>query len=146
MLNLADFFHALEVLAVASAVAAQHYDDAAIVVSRSPEPVALVIANRFGKSVLGAEKVDRARLAVTVGEDGCAFSICRRQRVIDPGYFADHVFPAEFIGEVLRQRSIVLVLRFCRFDTDPLLVTNECFRREHRSGDRREQGAANQDY
>src|SRR3954469_11947 len=97
-------------LAVPFPVAAQDDHAFASVIARTPEPVALVIADRFRQSVLLAEEIDRTRLAVAVGEDRGLDALLGRQRVVDAADFARHFLPAEFIREMLGQRTSQLVL------------------------------------
>src|SRR5437868_14847910 len=58
MFDAASRFHALEMFAIAAAVAAENDDNAPVVIARSPEPVALMIANRFRQSELRTEEVE----------------------------------------------------------------------------------------
>src|ERR1700730_1271329 len=69
MLGAPNNFHAREMFAIASAVTAQDNDSAAVIIARPPQPVALMIANRLGQTQARSEKIDRAGLAVTIGED-----------------------------------------------------------------------------
>src|SRR5438876_76459 len=103
MIGLADGFHAGETFAVAGAVAAENDDAFAGVIARTPKPIVLVIADRLRQPIFPAEEIDRARLAVTVGEDRRLRALFRRKRVINSDDFPRHFLPAELIGEMLRQ-------------------------------------------
>src|SRR2546421_10690361 len=133
-----DRLNASEMFAVAGAVTAKNDHDAAVVSARSPEPVALMITNRFWQTELRSEEVDRARLAVTVRKNRGPRLFLSRKRFVNPRSFAGHVFPAEFIGKILRQRTRRLVLRFGRFQAEFVLISNELFRRKNRRDGRRE--------
>src|SRR5437588_1400984 len=136
MIGAADCFHGREMFAVSSPVASENDYAFAGVIARTPEPVALMVADRFGQAVLLAKEIDRAGLAITVGEDCRLRALLGGKRVVNPADFARHFLPAEFIGEMLRQRSGGLVLRFWRLEPERLLVTNVILRRQNRDRER----------
>src|SRR5690349_21438151 len=132
VLNLSYNFDAFEMLAISGAVAAQDDHGAAVVIARSPIPVALVIAYRFGKSIFGTEEVDGPGFTVIIGEYHRACALFWRERVVHGSDFAHHAFPTKFVGKILRKRTIVLVLSFHWLQAGCFLIANECFRREDR--------------
>src|ERR1700736_777543 len=69
MFGPARHFHAREMFPVAGPVAAEHDHVPAIVIPRAPQPIALMIADRFRQTKARAEEIDRTSLAVTVGKD-----------------------------------------------------------------------------
>ena len=69
MFRAPDRFDAAKMFAVACSVAAENDHDAAIVIARTPEPVALMIANRFRQTEPRPKEIDRARLTVAVREN-----------------------------------------------------------------------------
>src|SRR2546430_1956454 len=79
-----DRLNAAEMFAVAGAVTAENDHDAAVVSARSPEPVALMITNRFWQTESRSEEVDRARLAVTVRKNRGPRLFLSRKRLINP--------------------------------------------------------------
>src|SRR5947208_14438349 len=99
MSGAADCFHAREMFAVPGAVTAQNDDAFARVTAWAPEPVALMVADRFRQSVFLAEEIDRAGLTVTIREDRRPRALLRRKRVINASDLAGHFLPAEFVGE-----------------------------------------------
>src|SRR5471030_1711725 len=107
--------NALEVLPISPAVTAENNHNVAGIVPGAPVPVGLVIADGFGQAVLWSEIIDGAGLAVTVGEDRRSGALFRRQAVVNTRHLAHHIFPAELVGKVLRQRSGGLVFSFRRF-------------------------------
>src|SRR5438105_2994998 len=128
MIGAADGFHAREMFAVSSPVAAENDHAFAGVIARTPKPIALMVADRFGQAVLLAKEIDRAGLAITISEDRRLRALLRRKRVVNPADFARHFLPAEFIREMLRQRSGRLVLRFRRLEPERFLITNVILR------------------
>src|SRR6185437_11340356 len=58
ILNLSSYLYAGEVLAVSSAVAAQDNHRTAVIILRSPVPIALVSAEGFRKAIFWSEEVD----------------------------------------------------------------------------------------
>src|SRR5207302_4391069 len=116
MIGAADYFHGREMFAVSSPVAAENDHAFAGVIARTPKPMSVMVADRFGQAVLLAKEINRAGLAITVGEDRGLRALVGRERVVNPADFARHFLPAEFIREMLRQRSGRLVLRFRRLD------------------------------
>src|SRR5438067_3458161 len=129
MIGLADGFHAGETFAVTSAIAAENDDAFAGVVTRAPKPIVLVIANRLRQPVFLAEEIDRAGLAVIVRKDRGLRALLGRKRVVNPSNFARHFFPAEFIGEMLRQRTGRLILSLQGLEPERGLVTDIILRR-----------------
>src|SRR5437868_834722 len=141
MIGAACHLHASKVFAVACAVAAEDDDALAGVIARSPKPIALMIADRFRKSVLLPEEIDRAGLAVTICENRRDRALLRRKFVVNSPDFAGHVFPAELIGEMLRQRAGRLVLGFQRREADCFLVSDVSLdRKDRRDGWRKQAG------
>ena len=62
------------------------------------------------QSVLGTEEIDGAGLSVVLSEDGGARADIGGQAVVDAGHGGGHVFPAELVGEELRQRPEFVIL------------------------------------
>src|ERR1700736_2404264 len=67
MFGPARHFHAREMFPVAGPLAAEPDQAAGIVITRAPQPIAFMIADRFRQAKAGAEEIDRPSLAVTVG-------------------------------------------------------------------------------
>jgi hypothetical protein len=124
VISTAGRFNSLEVFAVAFAVASKHDHSLACVVSRSPVPVVLVIADSPGQSILCTKEVYCACLTIAVGEDGGPRALLGRQAVIDLGDRSGHLLPTKLISEVLRQWPRRLVLCFGRFKAKRLLIAN----------------------
>src|SRR5205085_11994631 len=118
MIGAADRFHGREMFAVSSPVASENDHAFAGVIARTPKPIALMVADCFGQAVLLSKEIDRAGLAVAIREDCRLGALLGRERVVNPADFASHFLPAEFIGEMLRQRSGRLVLRFRRLEPE----------------------------
>src|SRR5438105_14988224 len=129
MIGAADCFHGREMFAVSSPVASENDHAFAGVIARTPKPIALMVADRFGQAVLLAKEIDRAGLAITVGEDRGLRALVGRKRVVDAPNFARHFLPAEFIGEMLRQGTSRLVLGLQRLETERLLIGDVALRR-----------------
>src|SRR5205085_6780812 len=144
MIGAADCFHGREMFAVSSPVASENDHAFAGVIARTPKPIALMVADRFGQAVPLAKEIDRAGLAITISEDRDLRALVGRKRVVNPADFARHFLPAEFIREMLRQRSGRLVLRFRRLEPESFLVTNVILRRQNRDRERRQK--AGNDY
>src|SRR3989442_244903 len=66
MFRATNYCDAAEMFAVAGAVTPENNHDAAVIIARTPKPVALMIANRFRQTKSWSEEIDRARLTVTV--------------------------------------------------------------------------------
>src|SRR5207248_5580828 len=66
MFDVAGSFDAAKMLAVAGAVAAENDHGAAVVIARAPNPVTLMIADRFRKTEPWSEEIDRAGFAEVV--------------------------------------------------------------------------------
>src|ERR1051326_3125668 len=122
MIGSTDDFYSGKMFAVAFSVAPENDDAFAGVIARTPKPITLMTADRFRQTVLLSEKIDRASLAVAVGEDRGLCPLFGRKRVVNLAHFARHVLPAEFIGEMLGQRTVLLVLGFERLDPERLLI------------------------
>src|SRR4051812_32004887 len=105
-------FHAGEMFAIPFPITTENDDAFAGVIARAPQPIALVITDRFGQTIFLAEEIDRASLAVAVGENRRLCALVGRKRFINAADFAGHLFPAKFIGEMLGQRPVLLVLGF----------------------------------
>src|SRR2546430_7037962 len=73
-----------EMFAVAGAVPAKNDHDAAVVSARSPEPVALMITNRFWQTESRSEEIDRTRLAITVRKNRGPRLFLSRKRFVNP--------------------------------------------------------------
>src|ERR1700754_1551725 len=101
-----------EVLAIPFPVAPENDHAFPGVIARTPKPVVLMTADHFRQSVFRAEKIDRAGLAVTVGEDRRLGALLGRKRVVNLAHFPRHLLPAEFVREMLGQGTVRLVLRF----------------------------------
>src|SRR5947208_12519498 len=144
MIGAAHCFYRREMLPVTFAVAPKNDHAFAGVIARSPEPVALVIADRFRQPVLLPEEIDRPSLAVAVREDCRLRALLGRKRVVNLADFAGHLFPAEFVGEMLRQRARRLVFRLWRLDPERLLITEVALGGQDRHRQWRE-NAANED-
>src|SRR5437764_2944780 len=138
MIGTTDCFHGREMFAISSPVASENDHAFAGVIARTPKPIALMVADRFGQAVLLAKEIDRAGLAVTISEDRSFRALLGREHVIHRADFARHFLPAEFIREMLRQRSGRLVLRFWRLEPERFLVTNVILRRQNRDRERRQ--------
>src|SRR5438270_12957500 len=145
MIGAADCFHGREMFAVASPVASENNHAFAGIIARTPKPIALMVADRFGQAVLLAKKIDRAGLAITISEDRRLRALLRRKRVVNPAELARHFLPAEFIGEMLRQWSGRLVLRFRRLKPERFLITNVILRRQNRDRKRRQKAGNEND-
>src|SRR5579859_2594850 len=74
----------------------------ASVLTRSPVIVVLVRADRFRQSILPAEEVDGAGLAIIARQDSRFGAHLRRQRVINSRDGLHHLRPAKLVAEVLR--------------------------------------------
>src|SRR5215467_2490840 len=101
----------LKMLAVPSAVATENNDDITGILTRPPEPIALMIADGFRQSIFRTKEIYRASFSVIVRENGRPRTLVRGKRIVNCRDFARHLFPAEFVCEVLRKRPGRLVLR-----------------------------------
>src|ERR1700674_599068 len=138
-------FHAGEVLAVAAAVAAEDDDALTGVIPRPPKPITLMGADRFRKSVLLAEEIDRAGLAVTVRENCRHGALFERKFIVNPRDFTSHLFPAKFVGKMLRQWTGGLVLSLERRQAQRLLISDISLDWQDRRDGWRQQAGCNND-
>src|ERR1700730_14164725 len=76
-------FDTLKMFAVASSIAAEHNRDAAVVIARTPEPVALMIADRFRQTETRPEEIDRAGFAIIIREDRGSLLFFGRERFVN---------------------------------------------------------------
>src|SRR5690348_10752159 len=97
---------ALEMLAVAAATAAQHDYGLARIVSRSPKKIIVMRADGVRQSVLWSEEIYRSSFSPAIREDSGLGTFFGRQAVIDTCHLFHHLFPPEFVGKILRQRSV----------------------------------------
>ncbi len=89
-----------------SVLPAFHHDHAfAGGAAGTPEEIVLMAADGGRQSVPRAEEIDGAGLPVVLSEDGGARADIGGQAVVHAGYRGGHVFPAELVGEELRQRT-----------------------------------------
>src|ERR1051325_7628552 len=93
--------HALEMFAVAGPIAAENNHDAAVVIARTPKPVALMIANRFRQTEPRPKEIDRVSLAIAVGENRRARLFFARMRFVNTRGPFRHFAPAELVREIL---------------------------------------------
>ncbi len=103
---------------------------------RSPEPVVVVAADRAGQAVGVAEEIDRAGLAVVLGEDARLRPLVRWQRVVDAGDFGNHFRPAMHVRVVLRQRAHLMPLAGAHLDPQGLHIADEGLHRQDRQRER----------
>src|ERR1700757_1422654 len=88
-------------------------DDHAVsrISARSPKKIGLVSAQSGGEGVAAAQKIDRARLAVILGEDAAVATLFGRKLVPGLCGFGHDLVPPKLIGVPLRQdRARVRVL------------------------------------
>src|ERR1700731_2385871 len=137
MLGATDRLHTPEVFAVTGAVTAENDHDAAVIIARPPQPVALMITNRFRQTESRSEEIDRARLAVAVRKNRGPRMFLSRKRFVNSRRFTRHLFPTEFVGKILRKRTSGLVLRLRRFKAQLFLISDRFFRRKNRRDRRR---------
>src|SRR5215472_15646738 len=102
MLDCAHVFDALKMLAVAGSVTAQHDHGASGIVAWTPDPIAIVPADRGRQPVASTVEVYGRGLAPAVAENRCARSLFRRQAVVDSRHLGDHLRPAELVSKPLR--------------------------------------------
>src|SRR4029077_1128900 len=138
MLDMTSDFDTLEMFAVTAAIAPENNHDAAVVIARAPEPVALMITDRFRQTESRPEEIDRTSLTITIGENRDARLVLRRKRFVNARRCFCHIAPAEFIGEMLWQWPGWLILSFRRFDPEFSLIGNKIFRRQDRRNRRGE--------
>src|SRR5262249_30334013 len=131
--------------AVTASVAAENNHDCSVVIARTPNPVGLMIANRFRQTEPRPEVIDRARFAEVVRENGGARLFFWRERYLDALWLFGHFAPAKLVREILRERSGALVFGFWRLETELLLVDNSLLRRKNRRHCRRENDCREQD-
>src|SRR5258708_7887345 len=82
---------------------ARHDDHAfAGVITRSPQEIILMAADRTRQAVLRTEEVDGAGLPVILSEDRGPRADVRRKIVVNPRDLRRHFLPAELVGEELR--------------------------------------------
>src|SRR5512138_3741709 len=124
MLCTTGHLNAFEMLTVTSAVTAENDHRFTGILSRSPQPIALMIADGFWQSILGTEEINRAGLAVTVRKDCCPGTLLGRKIVVNFRDLAGHFLPSELICEVLRKGSGPLVFCPWRFETEHPLILN----------------------
>ena len=72
-------FDALKMFAIAGPIATENDYDASIIIPRAPQPVALMIANRFRQTKPRTEEIDRARFTVIVRENRGVFLFLGRK-------------------------------------------------------------------
>src|SRR5262252_8581725 len=101
MLHSAHGLNRRKMIAVALPVALQDDHDLAGVAARAPQPIIVVLADGRRQAITRAIEINRGGVAPAVAEDGRARLLVRRQAVIDAGYLAHHLFPAELVGKVL---------------------------------------------
>src|SRR5262249_7493230 len=130
MLNVTDGLDTLKMFAVTASVAAENNHDCSVVIARTPNPVGLMIANRFRQTEPRPEVIDRARFAEVVRENGGARLFFGRKRFVDARCLFGHFAPAKLVREILRERSGALVFGFWRLETELLLVDNSPLRRK----------------
>src|SRR5690349_15096746 len=102
MFDMTDCFDAPEMLAIAASIAPQNNHDATIVIAWTPQPIALMIADRFRQSEPGTEEIDRTGFAIVVRENRGRGLFVGRKRIVNARGFFGHLAPAKFIGEILR--------------------------------------------
>src|ERR1051326_6571058 len=131
MVNMTDRFNAAEMFTITAAGAPKNDHTLSIEISRAPQPISLVVADRLRQTEARPEEVDRAGLSVVVRKNRGARALIRRKRVVGARRFVRHCFPAEFVGEILRQRTGWLVFCLRRFDPKRSLVGDRFFRRHN---------------
>src|SRR5438270_5899399 len=102
--------YALKMLTVAPTITPKNNHCAAVIVERSPNPVAVVFADGLRQPITWAVKIHCRCLAPAIGKDGSAGALFRRQAVVNLCHFFHHLLPAKLIGIPLRQRAVLLVL------------------------------------
>src|SRR5689334_19357590 len=107
---------------------------------RPPIPVVVVVADRPREAVPWPVEIDRRCFAPAVAEDGCSRALLRRHAVIDARDLLHHLLPAELVGEVLRQRTVVLPLRHYWRNVEYRLVAEIVLWRKDGARNRRQQG------
>src|SRR5262249_57816079 len=95
--------HRLTMLSRTTLDIAEHNDDVAGVIPRTPQKIVLMSADRFGQSILWSKEIDCRRLSIVVSKDRGALLLFRRERVIDVRDLLDHPWPRKFVGVILRQ-------------------------------------------
>src|SRR5436190_19095330 len=142
MLRAAGCFDGGEMFAISAAVAAEHDNCLTGVTARAPIPITLVTTDGLRQAVSGTKEIDCARLAVAVRENGRGCALGGRQTEVNFRRRLGHILPSEFVGEILRQWTIILVFRFGRFEAESLLISNIGFDGKNRSEDRRKDSSS----
>src|SRR5580700_5072384 len=73
------------------------------VLPESPIVIILMSANGWRQSVARAEKINRPGRAIISSQNGGLGTFVDGDRVVDLGDLCDHLRPAEFVREMLRQ-------------------------------------------
>src|SRR6266566_1385976 len=139
--DLAQIFYDSELLAFTVSSLIEHQHNFAGVIAWAPQKIILMARNCLGQIELSAEEINRAGLPVVLAENCSAFPVFRTQVMIDVRDRGDHFFPAELIGENLRQRSGVQRLRARRLEMNRLHVWDQFLRRQNWQRQWRKQSA-----
>src|SRR5579864_344559 len=130
MFHMPHNFNTLKQLWLIAAAAAQNNHCVSVVLSRSPNPVAILFANGLRQPISRSVEIYCRCLSPAVGKDGSPSAFFRRQAVVNLSDLLHHLLPAELVGKPLRQRTILLMLDFRRLQPKRIFITDKILRRE----------------
>src|SRR5882724_8618016 len=109
----------------------------------TPQKISLVTAEGVRQSIAGAKEIDGSCLTVVLRENTAARPLFGRETAIGLVHCGDHLFPAELIGEVLREyRAHVAMLTARDFERQVRHIGNELLNGKNWHNDGRKPSSA----